>query len=198
MTAEGTVGAPTCFVANSMWSKTNPKVPESGLARIQLKAGFGSGKIPKFTYVRLPSSFPSYNLAKTDWSDGEERRPSPPCLGAFPPSNLSIEFTDTLYVTHSEISTSVTFLPYLTETLSLTKMISDRVSVTDFSTRWAKLGQFRDTFFARKIQTASHLHSVRVSVAESASVNSMDESDGGNAPCVLCQCNAIGRTAMPV
>jgi hypothetical protein len=54
--------------------------------------------------------------------------------GAFPPSDFPVGFTDILSVTHSKILKSGTFLPYLTETLSQTKVISDRVSVTDFST----------------------------------------------------------------
>jgi hypothetical protein len=109
--------------------------------------------------------------------------------GAFPPSNFSMEFTDTLSVTHSEIPKSVTFLAYLTETRSQTKMVSDRVSVADFSTS----SRILEPFFAREIQTVfvtllcltdklvyvetaelrypSHLHHGRASVAESVSVN---------------------------
>jgi hypothetical protein len=77
--------------------------------------------------------------------------------GAFPPSDFCNGLTDTLSVTHSKIPKSVTFLPYLTETLSLLIWTSDRVSVTDFSTRWANSGTnfLRGKFKQRHICTPS-------------------------------------------
>jgi hypothetical protein len=61
----------------------------------------------------------------------------PSTKGAFPPSDFCNGITDTLSVTNSKIPKSVTYLPYLTETLSLVIWTSDRVSVTDFLTHWA-------------------------------------------------------------
>jgi hypothetical protein len=79
-------------------------------------------------------------------------------------------------------------------------MVSDRVSVTDFSTS----SQILEPIFAQEIHTVfvpllcltdklvyvetaelrypSHLHHGRASVSESVSVNSMEKSDGVYAP----------------
>jgi hypothetical protein len=105
-------------------------------------------------------------------------------------------------VTHSKTPKSGTFLPYLTETLSQTKMISDRVSdgffdlFSRFGLQFLR-GKFKqcmslsfcltDTLVyveTAELQSPSYLHSSRVSVAESVSVNSMEKSDGGTAPLV--------------
>jgi hypothetical protein len=95
--------------------------------------------------------------------------------GAFPPSDFCNALGDAL------LNNKIRHIFAISDGDSVDGHLDQRQSHRD-SGFFDPLGQFRDTFFPREIQTGSHLDSVRVSVAESASVNSMDKSDGGNAP----------------
>jgi hypothetical protein len=117
---------------------------------------------------------------------------------------MSIKVTDTLSVTPSK-KIKIRHIFAISDGDSVTNKNDQRQSLCDgFFDPFVDSG---DTFFAPENQTAlfgrgaglcptdylvfmetaelrsqSHLHSLRVSVAENASVNLMDKSDGGNAP----------------